>query len=105
MLITGDMRFSINILRNISTKDVYGAITSNWVCVNTLKATVKYINGSQTVNNSEIFNTNTLQFITHYRDIRTSDVIKYKNIKYNILSIQEIGYMEGLQILAQEINS
>ena len=99
-----NFRYMINVERLNVVKDSYGSITSNYVLYLTLKASIKYLSGNKVIDNQEIFNTNTLQISTYYRDINESDRILYNNKYYKILSIQEIGYKEGLLLTVEKIN-
>jgi len=99
-----NFRYTISVERLNVIKDSYGSITSNYLPHLTLKASIKYLSGSKVVDNSEIFNVNTLQISTYYRDINESDRIVYNGKYYKILSIQEIGYLEGLLMIVEKIN-
>lgn len=103
-VIVGDLRYVINVKRLAKVKDEYGAVSESYATVYTLKAGVKNMSGTKAISNDEIFNTSTLQFTTWYRTINDSDRIEYNSKKYKILSINEIGFKEGLTITAELIN-
>ena len=66
-IITGNLRYFINVLK-VSKVKVGSSFSLNYeVLYNGLKAERKYINGSKVIDNDEIFNSRTLQFIKYYR--------------------------------------
>ena len=104
MLIIGELRYSMQILNKVSTKDEYGAETSYWNHLTTLRCNRKFIGGDKTMDNKEIFNSQRVVFTTLYRKLNESNRILFEGKKYTISSIAEIGYKEGLQIQAELIN-
>lgn len=101
----GAMRYKIVIQQVTKTKDDYGAETLVWSTYKTLKAAKKDMGGTQVLNNNEIFNTNTIELTTHYRDgINTEMRVVLNNDYYRILSIAEINYKEGLVLRCEKIN-
>ena len=104
-IIAGNMRKVITIMRLTQTKDSYGAPKDSYSDIMTLKAELVTQKGSLGVNNMEIFNTNILTFKTWFRDILTTDRVKYEGKLYKIDGIpQELGYREQLQIVCELIN-
>lgn len=104
MLIIGNLRQSIIVLKKTITKNEYGAESIVWIEFMNLKADVKYNNGTKVVNEKEIFNNVNLLFTTHYRSITNDMRILFKNQKYLINMIEEIGYKDGLIIHSELIN-
>jgi len=104
MLILGDLRHSIQILNKVSVKDEYGAETSYWNPLTTLRCSRKFTAGDRTIDNKEIFNSQKVVFTTLYRRLNESNRILFEGKKYTIGSIAEIGFKEGLQITAELIN-
>lgn len=100
----GNMRYTVVVKRLTTIKDAYGAEASTYTTHLTLKADLRNRTGSKTIVNQEIFNTATLVFWVHYRDIINTDRIEYKSQMYEILNIAEIGYKEGLELTIALIN-
>lgn len=103
-VIAGDLRYKIEVKRLTKVKDEYGATVDTYTTVYTLKAGVKYTNGSKGISNNEIFNSQSIQLTTYYRAIKDTDRILFNNKNYKILFINEIGFREGLQINIELIN-
>jgi SPP1 family predicted phage head-tail adaptor len=99
-----NMRHKIYVKQAISVRDAFGAETITYETVFKLKAEVKYISGSKGVDANEIFTSNNIQFITHYRAVKEDMIIVWNNKKYRINFIQEINYKEGLIITTELIN-
>ena len=104
MLVLGSLRYSIQILNKVSTKDEYGAETSYWNPLTTLRCNRKFVSGEQTIDGKEIFNSQHVVFTTLYRKLTETNRIIFEGKKYLINSIAEIGFKEGLQITAELIN-
>jgi hypothetical protein len=104
-MIISDFRWIIQVKRYVSGKDTYGAINDTYSPYLELKCSIKFNGGNKLIENNEIYNTKTILITTHYRDIIESDIIVFKNEDFKILSIVEIGWKEGLQILAEKINN
>ena len=98
------MRHKILVQEKTVNRDEYGAESISYTTVFTLKAAVKYVGGSKGTDANEIFTTNTVVFETHYRDINEEMIILFKDQKYRINYIAEVGYRSGLQITAEKIN-
>lgn len=103
-IIAGDLRHIINVTRLYTITDDYGATVDSYNTVMTIRAAVKYLSGTKTINNDEIYNTQTLQLTTYHRDILDTDRIQFKNKNYKILFINEMGYREGMLITIELIN-
>ncbi len=104
-LLIGEMRHSITVKSLSSTVDEFGSRAETFSDLMTLKASLKYISGTKTVDSREIFNSQVLQFSTHYRPaiVETCQIV-FEDKKYRILSISPIGYREGLIINCELIN-
>ncbi len=98
------MRHNIIVQQAVSVRDIYGAETITYETVFSIKAEVKYVSGSKGVDANEIFTSNNIQFITHYRAITEDMIIVWREKKYRINFIQEVGYREGLLITTELIN-
>lgn len=104
-LIIGDLRHKIVIYELSVTKGDYGEADQHYTPVATIRAAVKYISGNKVVENEEIFNTQSVQFTTHYRPIiQEHMLIGFKDKNYRILQLAELGFKEGLQITTELIN-
>lgn len=104
-MVLGDLRYSILVIGKTITKDEYGAESVVWSNKLQLRANRKFISGDRTLDNKEVFNSKRVIFTTHYRDvISEDDRIIFRDEKYLIKSISEIGFKEGLQIDAELIN-
>lgn len=104
-LIIGDMRHVIIVKSLTSTVDEYGSAAESYATLMTLRAAVKFLSGSKLIDNKEIFSSQTLQFSTHYRSTITPTCrIEYEGKNYRILSIDVIGFHDGLTINTELIN-
>lgn len=104
-MVIGEMRNSIVIRKAITTKNDVGEIVNVWAIHTTLRASVKYLGGTKNINNNEIYTSNTLEFVTHYRPSITDQMrIVFKNDTYIINNIQPVGMNEGLKIMAEKLN-
>jgi len=103
-LIVGNFRHKKVVYSTSVTKNSYGEDVIKWTVSHTLKAEKKSLSGSKNIDKDEIFTSNNLQFITHYRNIDETMIITYDNNNYLINSIEEIGYREGLKITVEKMN-
>lgn len=104
-IILGDLRYSLQVVEKNVTKDEFGAENVSWKDKIRLRAGRKFVGGEKSIDNKEIFNSKRVVFTTLYRAaITEDDRIIFKDEKYLIKSITEIGYREGLQIEAELIN-
>jgi len=104
-LIIGDLRYSIKIKQLTATKDDYGSATNTYTDLMTLRSGVKFVSGTQKIDSKEIFNSQVIQFTTHYRSaIENTMRIEFEAKQYRILSIDVIGFKEGLILNAELIN-
>jgi hypothetical protein len=105
MIVLGEMRYKIIVQELVVTKDANnGSMKDTYVTKYTLKAKKVRTSGVNLVQNQEIFNTNTLIFQCHYRNIVETDRILFENNNYKINNISEIGYREGLEITIEKLN-
>jgi head-tail adaptor len=103
-MVIGNMRYKILVKRLTTTRDSNnGSVVETWATVYTLKASIPRGSGTKTIRNEEIFNTSTVTFNTYYRDIEETDRIYYEGDYYKIMMIGEIGFKEGLEIIAEKI--
>ena len=99
------MRYDIIVKRLTITRDpLNGSPIQTWADQFKLKAKIPRGSGNKTIENEEIFNTSTKTFIIHYRDILEKDRIYYNEDWYKIMLINEIGFKEGIEIVAEKIN-
>jgi len=106
MIIIGNLRYSIQVIKKSVTKDEFGAEVITWINGVKLRADYKFAGGDKTVDEKEIFNSKRLIFTTYYRNnISEEDRIIFEDKKYLIKSISQIGYKEGLQIDCELINN
>lgn len=103
-MIAGNLRHRIKIKRFTTVKNEFGESVESYTDYLTLKCEIKSQAGNLETNNSELFNSKLLKFITYYRPISENDLIVFKNQNYKILSVIEIGYKEGLELTATLIN-
>lgn len=104
-MVIGDMRHKITVKRLTTTRDPNnGSIVETWGDEYILKAKRLKGNGTKTIENNEIFNTQTKTFVTHYRDVTEKDRIYYDDDWYKIMLLGEIGYRDGLEIVVEKIN-
>jgi len=95
----GNMRYQIDIQYSTIIKDDYGSPSETWVTAFLLRRAVKYVSGNKAIDTDEVFSSQTVQFITHYRGtINEKMRILFSGKKYRILFIDEIGFKEGLTI-------
>lgn len=99
-----NFRHKIYVQQPVAVRDIFGAETITYETVFILKAEVKYVSGSKGVDANEIFTSNNIQFVTHYRAITEDMIIEWNSKKYRINFIQEIGYKESLLITVELIN-
>jgi len=104
-MIWGNLRYNIIVKSLSSTRDTNnGSAVDVYVPKYNLKAGIKSSTGSRVINNSEIFNTNTITFTTHYRSVIDTDRIEFNGYDYKIMMVGEIGWREGLEIICEKIN-
>jgi SPP1 family predicted phage head-tail adaptor len=104
-MIIGDLRYDIIVKELTTSRDSNnGSVVETWTTKYSLKAKVNTKGGNKGVHNDEIFNAYTITFTCHYRDVVDTDRIEYNGNMYKILMIGEIGYREGLEIIAEKIN-
>jgi SPP1 family predicted phage head-tail adaptor len=104
-MIIGDLRKNIIVKQLVISRDsTNGSTIETWETKYNLKAKVTRRSGAKTINNNEIFNTLSVVFITHFREIEETDRIEYDEDNYKIMMIGEIGEKEGLEIIAEKIN-
>lgn len=105
MIIIGNLRYNIIVKSlTISRDPNNGSVVETYVPKFNLKVGIKSGSGTKTINNNEIFNTSTTTFICHYRNIVDTDRIEFSGVNYKILMLGEIGFREGLEIIAEKIN-
>ena len=104
MLNISEFRHIINIERLSRTVDAYGASKNIYTLHLTLKASVKYSSGNKTVDNDEKFNVSNLKITTHWRDIKDTDLVVYKGLRYKINYIEVVDYNVGLILYCEKIN-
>lgn len=105
MIVLGDLRHSIQVITKQVTKDEFGSETVLWVNKIKIRAGRKFVGGDKTLDKKEVFTSKRIIFTTLFRStITEDDRIIFNSKKYNIQSITEIGYREGLQIDAELIN-
>jgi len=104
MLIAGDLRNEINVKRLSSVKDAYGSITETYTTIYALRAGIKFNSGTKSINNDEIFNSQSIIVTCYFRNILTTDRVEFNSKMYKILFINPIGFKEGLQISIELIN-
>lgn len=105
-MIIGELRYTLKIFQVIKEKQKNGSFTVSNFLIHSLRASRKYLTGSKIINNEEIFNTRTLQFITYYRKgITESCIIEFENRKYKINFLEVIGYNEALKFDVELINN
>jgi len=101
----GNLRHVINIQNLVAVKASYGSDKKSWQNFLTLRAGVKYLNGSKGIDNNEIFTQYGVEFITYFRDgILPNMRILFGSKTYKINAIAEIGIKEGLIISTELIN-
>ncbi len=101
----GLLKESIIIQELTSLKDGFGAINQSWANKSTVRAQVTSNNSTRKVENDEIVNPYTLNFIVRYHiDIQDNNRIIYDNKKYRILSIQKNLTLQMLTIIGELIN-
>lgn len=98
----GRLNRRITIQQVTETQDTYNAITRTWATYKTVWAEVvpksgrEYLNQAETVTQSDVLFR--IRFIT---GVTTKMRISYDSNIYDIQSISEIGYKEGLEIIGQ----
>jgi hypothetical protein len=84
-----------------------GSVTPTYTLRYTLKADkIDYVpkrGGSKEVQNDIIVNKDVISFTCHYRNIVETDRIYFENNKYEIIMLGEIGFHEGLTIIAKKL--
>ena len=104
MLIVGNFRYNITVIRKTVTYNDYGSEIITWNPVYTLKCSKKYGKGLKIENNHEVFSKEFIIFSTHYRNIQIDDRIQLDEKNYLINLIEEVGYREGLNLHCDLIN-
>lgn len=105
MIVTGNLRYSIQVIGKTVVKDIYGAETVTWTNKIKLRADRKFMGGDKTVEGKEIFNSQRLIFTTHYRKlVNEDDRIVFDGKTYLINSIVMVGFKEAMQIDCELIN-
>jgi len=104
-IIAGNLRYKITFQQSVNTRGGYGNEKQGFSDFMTLRASVKYLNGSKGIDNNEIFTSYGIEFTTYYRNgIDAKMIILFDNKKFRINNISEIGYKEGLLISTELIN-
>lgn len=99
-----NFRHTIKILQKTITRDDYGAESIIWNTIFTLKSDVKYGAGRKEVETEEFFTMEDIMFTTYYREFTTDCIVLFRDWKYRITNLQEIGYRVGLNIYVEKIN-
>lgn len=98
----GRLNRRITIQQVTETQDSYNALTESWSTYKTVWAEVvpkrarEYFSQAETVSQSDI-----MFRIRHISGVTTKMRISYDGNVYDIQSIIEIGYKEGLEIMAR----
>jgi len=100
----GELRHEITVQSLSSARDEYGAITETYSTFAVLRAGVKFISGTKGLDNKETFSSQVVKFTTYYREVKETMRILHHTKLYRILSIEEVGFKEGLIINAELIN-
>jgi len=101
----GDMRHIILVKQSTKTRTDSGAVIEVWTTVNRLRAIRNYLSGSKDINNREIFNSSSLEFITYYRkNINDNMRIEFEGDNYIINSIEIDNNYISMKIKVEKIN-
>lgn len=99
------MRYTIELYTLTTVKDAYGAPTETWTKTLTMRAGMKPTGGSKVIENNEKFNSRLRQWSVYYRSSIVEKMrVKFAGEWYRILSIDPVGFKEGLIINTELIN-
>ena len=104
MIIPGNLRYTLTFKELTSTKDAYGAITTSYKDKYVLKAEKIKSSGKKTIDNEEIFNTNSLQFRLYNKPITSNMQVIFKGDKYKIMNIDNNEFQNEMLIEIELIN-
>lgn len=83
----------------------FGHIKPNYSFIYRTRARVVYDAGDRTIENDEVFFTNTVTFtVRKYVPVELTSRIKYKDKYYRILSIEDSDYLQNLTIRTELVN-
>lgn len=93
----------IQIQEKTETIDELGTAIQAWSTLDSVRAQVIPVRGSEALGSAKINTTRANKFIIRHRSINEEHRIRYENENWNILYIREIGRREGLEIIAEVI--
>lgn len=101
----GLLRETITILKLVSTKDSFGANSTEWTDKFTTRAQVTINSGNRENQNNEIVYTRNVTFsIRFYHAVTESDRVLYDGKKYRIISIDKERSKQSIHIIGEVIN-
>lgn len=87
----GTLKYKITLYSRSLSRNALKEVIDSYVTYRTVRADVKYLNGSEIILNSQEQSTSTLIFTIRYdTGIDEHMVIEYEGIKYNIRTIEHI---------------
>ena len=95
----------INVVTPIINENEYGEKIEDYQDKLTTRAYIRHINGSRNIENDEIVNNYTKEFITRiYHNITEGDLIIWDSKKYRIICIDKDKSKQQLTIKTEMIN-
>jgi phage head-tail adaptor, putative, SPP1 family len=105
-MISGNLRYWIDILSPQTVKDEFGAEQETFVLFTNLRAEKKEISGNYMLDNKEIFHSNRVDWTIYYRKNLTDKMrVKFDGKEYRILYIREIPFRQGMILETELINN
>ena len=96
----------ILLMRRKKTVNEVNETIDSWVNISFVYANISPASAREFFRSERLLNSQTSKFLIHYRsDFNSEDRIFYDNLNWNILNIAEVGYQEGLEILAEVISN
>ncbi len=100
----GKLRNKVTILRKSTVKNDFGEEIETYTPIYNLRAQIIYLNGKKYVNNSEIFNEQTLKVVTYIREVKTADILEFKGVRFRIIDVTPDVDFIHQTITAEKIN-
>lgn len=102
----GELKHRITIKRPVKTKNKFGETVSDYLDIYSIRAEVKYSEGTRQTEDGIIFTNYIITFNIRqfYNDIIESDIVEYNNKRYRILSIVPFEKSQFISLKTELIN-
>lgn len=100
----GKKKYNIEVHELIKFQSESGAENETYQLKYKLKTETKFNNNSIQIMNDEIVQTDRVSFVVYRRNIEYTDRIKFNDVDYSIISINQLSYSNELEIICEKIN-